>query len=333
MYYTRNKIFSFIMINQYYYNKAQALENKQNNQILFAEDIDSSCKKRYFYSTYEYLYNCPKKINTSFYETIENSNQIKLFFELENKNILTVTNLISIILKNYILEPQYIILTLPSPSPSPSPFPSTRIIISNVIFNDLSDLKLFINEELKDIHHLIDKSVYKVGLSKIYPIDKKNQNKFIDTLLTSSSISNIKTIIKNKKNQNLINLLNQSYDTSLDIKIKYIKAINLVLEIDDLIKYNHENDSKKFNQSITDKYILDNLSSILKLFRLTDKSYKDLHLNDGYKNLYFMSLNIFKQLCGTELIICKKIQKYKDNKKTYHYEYNINNSIIVKIKT
>jgi hypothetical protein len=309
------------MINQYYYNKVQALENKQNNQVLFAEDIDSSCKKRYFYSTYNHIFNFSKKLYTSFYEIIENSNQIKLFFDLENKNILTVTNLVSIVLKNYILEPQYIILTPNSISPS-----YNRIIIPNIIFNNMIDLKLFINEELKDIHHLIDKSVYKIGLSKIY------LNETVDTLLTSSSVSNIKTIIKDKKQLNIINLLNQTYDHSSDLKIKYLKAINKVLEINDLILYNHENDSKKFNNPIIDKYILDNLQNILKLFRLTDKNYKDLHLINGYKNLYFMSLNIFKQLCGSEFIICKKIQKYKNNTKTYHYEYNINNSIIVKIK-
>jgi hypothetical protein len=71
----------------YYYKKAYALKNNIPNETLFAEDYDVTGKKKFFYSTKEIIYNysIDEKRESNFYETIENNQAVKLFFDLDYK--------------------------------------------------------------------------------------------------------------------------------------------------------------------------------------------------------------------------------------------------------
>jgi len=89
------------------------------------------------------------------------------------------------------------------------------------------------------------------------------------------------------------------------IKRLYLRKINKVLGIDNLILYNYKEDSKKYKDAINDKWILDNIDTIKRLFRLSSNDYINFDKIGGYERLYNMSISIIRQLCGNQIIESK----------------------------
>jgi len=255
----------------YYYAKELAIKNIVFNKILFAEDYELTGKKRFFYSEYDVIYNLSKNNIKNIYETIENKNNVKLFFDLDFKNISKdeyehnikeVINRCTNILEKYKIIPKIIILDA-----STSEKFSSHIIFSNIIFSSILHLKVFIEEELKIIHKYIDRTVYRVGLFRLYLNSKKNKNNqlklketinycikddynlFLDTLVTNCSVPNIDILIPNNIKKNILNkgisnieknnIPFKNYEINENIIIKIREAINKLDQsyLDDYIKW------------------------------------------------------------------------------------------------
>jgi len=111
------------------------------------------------------------------------------------------------------------------------------------------------------------------------------------------------------------------------MKIIYIRKINRVLGIQELIIYNHEKDSKNFKNKIEDKWLLENIETIKKVFRIRGKEYIDFNKEEGYKRLYDLSIVLIKNLCGSEIIDKKKKDIIVNKERIQKIEFNLNNPL------
>jgi hypothetical protein len=111
------------------------------------------------------------------------------------------------------------------------------------------------------------------------------------------------------------------------MKIIYIRKINRVLGIQELIIYNHEKDSKNFKNKIEDKWLLENIETIKKVYRIRGKEYIDFNKEEGYKRLYDLSIVLIKNLCGSEIIDKKKKDIIVNKERIRKIEFNLNNPL------
>ena len=99
-----------------------------------------------------------------------------------------------------------------------------------------------------------------------------------------------------------------------------------MLGIEELILYNHSKDHVKFKDKISDVYLLENIDIIKKIFRISGKEYKDFDKIGGYGRLYNMSLSMFSQVCGNDLMGSN--EQRKQNNKITSYEYNVKTKLL-----
>jgi hypothetical protein len=109
------------------------------------------------------------------------------------------------------------------------------------------------------------------------------------------------------------------------MKVIYLRKLNEALGIEELILYNHKRDHVRFNEEINNEWVLKNIDTIKKMFRISSSNYKNFDKKGGYGKLYSMSMIIFKQLCGHELINGEEIKIKHNYNYNRSYEYDINN--------
>jgi len=168
------------------YHKKKPLEPQQSKQ-LFSEDVCSTGAKRFFFSSYQDIYNTIKsnKIN-NYYEDNTFNNKIKLFLDIDDKeksfrNYLEQDNFINNYLVDLLLKMKiYIYQTFKINDPKViilkslnlSKF-SLHIIYPDIVFDDINKMKHFMSNI--DFYG-IDLNPYKIGCFRMLYNSKKNKN-------------------------------------------------------------------------------------------------------------------------------------------------------------
>ena len=239
------------------------IENSKNDQLkLFSEDLGMKGAKQFAVTTYDHMYNlCTTKKSPHYYENIENNKPVKFHIDIDlkvpyNKNMVLERHFNSLtngaiemfneeFKKHDVKKPEIIILK--------SDFITTiidtkkitkisaHIVYKNVIFNDISDMKIFImniasqlSEQLDNC--AVDKNIYRVGCFRMLHCSKKGKAnklkcartidyKYVDekTIFFDSLITYIPG---NSKNNHIINI-----GPKME-KIKYIRELTENIGID-----------------------------------------------------------------------------------------------------
>ena len=199
-------------------------------------------------------------------------------------------------------------------------------------FNKNNEIINFTNEKI--IEESIEKEIDEDFIIKLN-LDQNNLTDLEKELLTKpkkySQHKNICSLCYNDEEF----MKDYSYKSSNETKIEisksdiikrlYLRKINKVLGIDNLILYNYKEDSKKYKDAINDKWILDNIDTIKRLFRLSSNDYINFDKIGGYERLYNMSISIIRQLCGNQIIesIRKRIMINDSKNRIFEYKLNL----------
>jgi hypothetical protein len=227
-----------------YFTK-KPLFNEDSKQ-LFAVDINSSGAKKWFFDTYENMYDFI--INYELNHINEDttfSKSIKLHIDIDHEQIFSTElerdkialNLYSSIIVNLMIkiykelkinDPAHIVLISDTLNKL-----SLHIIFPTIIFNNIYDMKLFMNDV-----QVIDKAIYRIGCFRMYKCSKLGKNNKLILLKT-----------------NYYNYIDE-YNLFLDTCICYVRNNETT------VNYINQNQHKNINQNILSVTSLRNFTYI-----------------------------------------------------------------------
>jgi hypothetical protein len=185
----------------------------------------------------------------------------------------------------------------------------------------------------KNITFVDKKEERRKKIIELFKIDVNNCNDIEKKMLENDDMVthhlNLRHILKSddKFNETLIKqefkeLLEERVEQKFT-KIKYFRQLMKELGLNNLndIKIGNKEHYKK---TINSEWIINNFDNIKNLFRLTAEKFDKTSLNQegGYKVVYFMFINMFKNLCGTDILNVKRTHTNRDEGVVYEYFIN-----------
>lgn len=154
--------------------------------------------------------------------------------------------------------------------------------------------------------------IMKIKVEQLNDFNKKiikSDSKFDDYL-------NLKRFLKSDLNKKILSKdgvdMAELASENIYIKLREYKKITDVLKIKDGLRFDYDKDCKKFNGKITDKYILDNIDGIIKLFNFSKSKYQNFDKTGGYERLYQLAVIMCRHLFGNEIISVKYVDWRKN---------------------
>lgn len=301
-----------------FYKKTSALEylkkNPNKDLKLFSEDIDVDSKKRFIVTDYKTIYqeSYRNKINhnksnsrgCSYYENIEKNQKVKLHLDIDHKkdNNDTNENIINDIIimvnkkleEHNIINPSIIIL-----SANTSKKNSYHIIYTNVVFNDIYQMKEFMME-IKPFHNNDN------NLNNIF------EQKILDLRIYRTGCFRMLWSRKINKDNTLVWLKGINYDYKDDESLFYDTLLLNIKDPVHIIEYKSDTINDKINNKIKTKicFKIDLVNDMIQngeindceMDNFLDHNFSQSSDTNSYKNIY--------QNTYTNKLDLSTIQKY-----------------------
>lgn len=211
------------------YFTTKPISNEESKQ-LFATDVNSSGAKKWFFNTYENIYDLITNYKLNhIYEDTTFSKSIKLHIDIDHEQVFStelerdkiafklysdiIVHIMIKIFKEFkINNPSNIVLISDTLKKL-----SLHIIFPTIIFNSIYDMKLFMNN-----FEIIDKAIYRIGCFRMFNCSKMGKNNKLILLKTNyyDYIDEYNLFLDTcicyiKNNQNVVKFSNQIQNNNI----------------------------------------------------------------------------------------------------------------------